>query len=189
MFVAGLVVVALLAWATAHWLVTREWSTGAADERWPVPALAPMLGAVLASAGLAGADEELERTAAVPWRRIRAAHIVLATAAASLPLVLTGLWAPHTYGAFELGRNTVACVGMVALSSVVLGARLAWAPVVAYVAVVLTAAPRDPETGWWTWPVQPWSAQHAAWTSLALFVAGMTLYARCGARPSRDPDT
>lgn len=184
---AGLAVVALVAWGAAHWLTSREWS-GGAIERWPVVALAPVLTAVLASSGLAGSDEELERTTAVPWRRIRVLHLTVVAVAAIAAVVLTGLWEPQTYGAFELARNTLACVGAAALLTVVLGARLAWGPVCAYVGVVTLVAPRplNSESSWWTWPVQPWSAELAAWTAGALFAAGLLLYGWLGPRPSHD---
>jgi hypothetical protein len=173
---AGLVAVALLAWAAAHWLVTREFSTGA-RERWPVAALAPLLGGVLVSVGFAGADEELERTAAVRWRPIRLLQVMLATAAVGAALALTGLWEPRVYGAFELVRNTAAVVGAVALAAAVLGARLAWVPVASYVLVVMSIGPRDPGTAWWTWPVQPWASPPAVWSAATLLALGGAAYA------------
>lgn len=185
----GLAVVALVAWGAAHWLTSKEWS-GGAIERWPVVAVAPALTAALASTGLAGSDEELERTTAVPWRRIRVLHVIIVAVVAVAALVLTGLWEPQTYGAFELARNTVACVGAAALLAVVLSARLAWGPVCGYVGVVTLVAPRPlvPESSWWTWPVQQWDATLAAYTAGGLFVAGLLLYGRLGPRPSRDED-
>ncbi len=190
---AGLASVGLLAWVAAEWLTSREWAAGAV-ERWPVATLAPVLAAVLVSAGLAGADEELERTTAVPWRRIRVVHVIIAAVAASAALVPIGLWEPQTYGAFELVRNTGAAVGLVAAASVVLGARPSWVPVTVYTAVVAVMVPGTEAvtswwTSWWAWPVQPWSATHAGWAALAAFTAGLALYGRLGARPSREEDT
>lgn len=181
---AGVLAAALLAWVTADWLVSREFAAGA-PERWPVAALAPVLGAVLVSVGFAGADEELERTAAVPWRPIRLLHVALATLAVGVALALTGLWEPRVYGAFELVRNTAAALGAVALSATVLGARLAWVPVAPYVLVVMSVGPRGPGTAWWTWPVQPWASDLALWSTTALLVLGGAAYAWRGARAPR----
>lgn len=179
---AGLVTVALLAWAVAHWLVTREFSTGA-RERWPVAALAPLLGAVLVSVGFASPDEELERTAALPWRPIRLLQVMLAGAAVAVPLALTGLSEPRLYGAFELVRNTAAAVGAVALSTAVAGARLAWLPVAPYVLVVMSVGPRNPGAAWWTWPVQPWASPLAVWSAAVLLILGGAAYGWSGAGP------
>ncbi len=179
---AGLVAVALLAWVTGGWLADGEWSTGP-GERWPVAVLAPLLAALLVSMGLAGADEELERTAPVRWGVIRITHVALAASAAGVALALTGLWEPRTYGSFELVRNVAACIGLVAMSSIVFGARLAWAPATAYVLGVVAAGPRDPDTAWWTWPIQPWSAHGATWSAALLLLVGTVAYTRFGARP------
>lgn len=113
---------------------------------------------------------------------------MLATVVTGTALVPTGLWEPQTYGAFELARNTLACIGAVALVAVVLSARLACAPPYAYVGVVCLVAPRPllPESSWWTWPVQPWSAALAAWTAGGLFAASLVLYSWLGPRPSRE---
>lgn len=180
---AGLVAVALLAWVVARWLVTREFFTGP-QERWPVAALAPLLGAVLVSVGFAGADEELEQTAAVRWWPIRLCQVGLATVAVGTTLALTGLWEPQTYGAYELIRNAAAGVGAVALCAAVLGARLAWVPVMAYVLVIMSVGPRNSGTAWWTWPVQPWASPLAVWSAAVLLILGGVAYSWSGAATS-----
>lgn len=188
-FVVAVVAVALVGWWCADWLVHREWSTGA-DSRVPVVAGAPLLGAVLASAGLGGRDEELERSTALRWRLHRLGHIVGAAALIAGALVLIGLWEPQEYGAYELARNTVGFVGLVGVSAAVLGARLAWLPSFAYAAVVYVAAPKPiiPQTAWWTWPLQPWDTDLAAWVAVALFTVGSAVYVVMGPRPSRNAD-
>jgi hypothetical protein len=188
-FVVGVAVVALLAWLAADWLVHRDW-LGGAEARIPVVAAAPLLAAVLASSGLGGADEELERTTAVPWRLIRALHVLGAFVLVGGVLAVTALWESRTYGAHELVRNAAGYVGMVAAASVVTGTRLAWAPAFGYAAVVYLAAPKPlrPETAWWTWPLQPWNASPAAWAAALLFVAGIILYAHFGPRALPYPE-
>lgn len=179
--VAGLGVLALLAWAVADWLVHAQGSSGPPD-RWPVAVLAPLLAAVIVSAGLGGADEELERTAALRWRRVRAVHVVLAVVSVGGALALTGLYEPATYGGYELGRNAAACIGLVALGTAVLGVRLGWILVVAYVLLVLGVASPTPENAWWTWPAQQWSAVAANWAAGIVTLAGALSYIWSGSR-------
>lgn len=184
--IVGVAVVAMLAWLAADWLVHRDW-LGGAEARIPVVAAAPLLAAVLVSIGLGGADEELEGTTAVPWRLIRALHVLTVSVLVAGALALIGLWEPRTYGAFELARNAAGYVGMVTGAAVVVGARLAWAPAFGYAAVVYIAAPKPlrPGTAWWTWPLHPWSTELAAWAAAGLFLAGLALYVRFGARVVR----
>lgn len=187
--VVGVAVVAVLAWLAADWLVHRDW-LGGAEARIPVVAAAPLLGAVLISTGLGGADEELDRTAAVPWWLIRALHVLGAFVLVGGALAVTARWEPGTYGAYELVRNAAGYVGVVAAAAVVLGARLAWAPAFGFAAVTYIAAPKPlrPETAWWTWPLQPWNVSPAAWTAVLLFLAGAILYARFGSRAVPHPE-
>lgn len=183
--IAGLVVLALLAWA-ADWLLHAQGSSGPAD-RWSVAVLAPLLGAVIISAGLGGADEELERTAAMRWRRVRTVHVAVAVAAVGAALALTGLSEPSTFGAYELARNSAACIGLVAVGTAVLGVRLGWMPVVAYVLLVLGMASPTPENAWWTWPIQEWSADSANWAAAVVGVVGALGYVWFGSRASAAP--
>src|SRR5699024_2473527 len=151
----------------------------------PVVALAPLVLSVLASMSLYAADEELERTGARAWSRLRIAMIIGLTAVGAAGLAMTALEDADTYGAFELVRNSLACVGMVALAAPIISGRLAWSPAFVYVAAVYMAAPRPllPETGWWTWPVQQSQSDPAWWAAAAWFIAGAVVYARWGSRP------
>ncbi|HET6918397.1 MAG TPA: hypothetical protein VFI46_02910 [Jiangellaceae bacterium] len=185
----GPTVVALVGWWAAHALVYGDVEPDP-DRRIPVAVAAPLLAAVLASIGLGGADEELERTTAWRWREARCAHIVAATLLAALALASIGTWEPANYGAQVIVRNVLGCFGVVAFSTVILGARLAWAPLFGYVATVYLAAPKPPTnaTAWWTWPIQPASSSVAWWTALTLFVLGAALYAIVGARVTNTGD-
>ncbi|MER7006739.1 sigma factor [Dactylosporangium sp. NPDC000555] len=140
--------------------------------------------AVLLAPTLAGADDELERGTALPWRRWRLGHLLLAAAAIGGPLALTGLRAPEVFGAYALLRNTLGCVGLVALGATLLGARLAWLPVFGYVCAVYGAAPRQigGVTGVWAWPAQPSSVTTSWLTAGALFAIGTLWYAARGAQ-------
>jgi hypothetical protein len=134
-FALGLTVVALVGWWAAQALLYGD-VVPDPDRRVPVAAAAPLLAAVLASIGLGGADEELERTTAWRWREARAGRIVAATLLAVLALASIGTWEPAKYAAQVIVRNVLGCFGVVAFSTVIFGARLAWAPLFGYVATV-----------------------------------------------------
>lgn len=189
-FVAGVVVLAPLAWWAGEWLVNRPMSGGPAD-RGVVATLAPLALAVLVSTTLFAADEELERTGAWPWPRVRLAQVVVLTVVGAAAVAVTGLEDPRIYGAVELARNSLACVGMVAAAAPAVGGRLAWAPAFGYVLTVRFVAPWpiDPDTGWWTWPVQPAASTSAWWACATWYVVGVVAYAWWGSRARRSDDT
>ena len=152
--------------------------------RVPVVALAPLLAALLLGPTLAGADEDLEHSTALPWQAWRGGHVLLAAVVTATALSLTGLRAPSTFGAYALARNTLGCIGLVTSAAVLLGARLAWLPAFLYVCAVYTAAPRH--TGvlvaLWAWPIQP-STTAASWlTAVMIFALGAAAYMHCGSR-------
>jgi hypothetical protein len=102
-------------------------------------------------------EELTDRTGAVPWRLIRALHLLATFVLVSIALSVTGLWEPRTYGAFELVRNTAGYIGLMAGTATLIGARLAWAPAFGFAAVVYIAAPKPlrANTAWWTCPRSP----------------------------------
>ncbi|MGN9807757.1 hypothetical protein ACTMSW_00130 [Micromonospora sp. BQ11] len=184
-FLVGVGVIALLAWAAGTWLASRPYFDGPAA-RVPVVALAPLLAALLLGPTLASADEDLERSTPLPWRAWRAGHLLVAALVTAMALSLAGLRAPDTYGAQELVRNALGCIGLVAGGAVLLGVRLAWLPAFVYVCAVYAAAPRH--TGVvvaaWAWPIQP-STTAASWlTAAAIFAVGTAGYVHGGARAS-----
>jgi hypothetical protein len=182
-FLAGVGVIALLAWAAGTWLASRPYFDGPAA-RVPVVALAPLLAALLLGPTLAGADEDLEHSTPLPWRAWRAGHLLVAVLVTAMALNVAGLRAPDTYGAHALMRNTLGCIGLVAGGVVLLGARLAWLPAFVYVCAVYAAAPR--QTGVvvaaWAWPIQP-STITASWlTAATIFIVGAAGYVHAGSR-------
>ncbi|MEV6925450.1 hypothetical protein AB0M46_13265 [Dactylosporangium sp. NPDC051485] len=182
-FGAGLGLATLLAWTGGNWLATRPYFDGPVA-RIPVVLIAPLIAAVLLAPTLAGADDELERGMALPWRRWRLGHLLVAAAAIGGLLALTGLRAPEVFGAYALLRNTLGCVGLVALGTVLLGARLAWLPVFGYVCAVYAATPRQigGVAGVWAWPAQPSSVTTSWLTAGTLFAFGTLWYAAHGAQ-------
>ncbi len=132
----------------------------------------------------------MERSTAAPWRPMRAVHLTALAVLLAGVLALTALSEPGTFGAHVLVRNTMAGVGVLAAMATVVGARLAWAPLFAFVAVVEVAGRgAGPASAWWTWPAQPSDVDAAAWVAAALFLGGLCAYALFGARAERHPDT
>jgi hypothetical protein len=183
----GLGVIALAGWGWAEWLVSRPRSLGPID-RLPVSVVAPLLAAVLVCDGLAHIDDDLEGSTPIRWRLMRLVHLVAALVLTGTVVTVIGLWEPRTYGAFEMARNTAGFHGLVALSTTILGARLAWTPVVMYGVAVIAMVPRPIEEAgvWWTWPVQPWGVTGAVWAAAGVLVCGGAMYVLLGARRSHD---
>lgn len=189
-FAVAVVVICLLAWWAGEWLSSQEMFDGP-RARPPVTALAPLLLAVAVSATLYAADEELERTAAWRWPRLRAAQVVVLTTLAGAAVAGTALEDPNVYGAVEVARNTLACVGMITMAAPIIGGRLAWAPAFGYVTTIYLLAPKpvEPDTGWWTWPTQMSNSHSAWWAATAWFTLGLLMFAWQGSRPRRSEDT
>ena len=187
LFLAGLVVTAAASWAFAEWLMARPRSPGPLD-RLPVAVIAPLLAAVLICDGLGHLDEELERSTAIRWRLMRLLHLTTVLAVSATVMALIGLTEPRVYGAFEFARNTAGFLGVTALGTAILGARLGWVPAVMYGVAVIAMVPRPVEDAatWWTWPAQPWAITSAAWAAAVSLILGGGAYALNGARRSRD---
>ena len=187
----GLLLVSLAGWWASGMLVHIHGVPHPDPERRvPVAVAVPLLAAVLTSVGLSGADEELERATALRWRTVRVLHVLGVAVAAALVLTPIGAWEPDKYGSQVIARNLLGCFGVVTASTMIIGARLAWAPVFGFIATVFFAAPKPPTNGtaWWTWPIQPASSSVAWWTALTLFALGTALYGFAGARPASTRD-
>jgi hypothetical protein len=176
LFLLGLMTVTALAAAATEWLITRPYFDPV-QARTPVIAVAPLLAAVLLGPTLAGADEQLERGTPTPWPLIRSGHLAAAVIGIGTLLALAGR-------SDALARNTLGCVGLVAGAAALIGVRLAWLPVFAYVCAVYASAPAldDRWAQVWAWPVQPAAAHLSWWPALAAFTAGTGVYILRGAR-------
>lgn len=187
-FVIGLAGIAVLTWRVGEWPV---YDFGSSEQPWPfMLCMAPTLAAALAAVTMAGADEELERSTPWPWRLVRAMHVVAMAAVIATVLAVTCPWELDGYGGGELVRNTIASVGIVAAAMVVLGAKLAWAPLFTYMVTVyvIVSPPLTAGSSWWTWPVQPAGTPEAWWMALSWFAVGSAGYAIRGARATSDAD-
>lgn len=180
---AGTLAVVAVILAFDGWLVEHGGLAGRAPAL-TVAALAALLAAVLPGAGLAGADDALERSTPVSWARVRAAHLVGVGAVTAAVSTVGGTTSAVLDGPALLLRDTAGLLGLTALSAVVLGARTAWAPVTTYLLLTLllgTAGGRGSAV--WMWAFEAVDSRSAAITSAVLFLVGCVAYAVRGARP------
>lgn len=161
----------------ALWLLSQ--SVDAARVRDTLALLAVLVGTAATAPGLAGADPDLERTAAFAWPPRRAAHIILAGAA------VLALTAPlHTGPA---ARNITGMAGLVAFGAATLGASRAWLiPCLWTMSVLPYTAPLGvPPAGpigklVFTWMIQPPETNPATVTAVLLGATGTLTYAIFG---------
>jgi len=177
-----------LAAAAAVGSVAALWSIDrATDHRAArVLALLAVVAATLAAGpGLAGADVDLDRTAAIPWPPRRAAHLVAAGAAVVGVVAATWLTGDQLAPAAQVARDAVGMTGLLALGAATLGASQAWVPPLSWtlLAWTVTALPwPSPATSRQvlTWMLQPTEATPATVTALVLGATGVLAYAVLG---------
>lgn len=146
----------------------------------PTTAFAVALAAVAAAQTLSGADESLERTAAVDWPRLRAVHLLVVFA------LLVGLFSvsqatPAQFGplGFVL-RDVAGLLGLVALGATGLGSQRAWFAPVAWCVIALPYGGPTTDRGLQvlTWMIQPVDVGASTITAIVLAVAGTGAYVR-----------
>lgn len=143
-----------------------------------VLALAPLIPT------LAGDDDALESTAAMPWPPRRALHLIACFALVAAVLAgtrATGAWFGPTW---LIVRDCAGLTGLIGLGVALLGARLAWQLPISWTALQVVLG--GPESDWRQvlyWLVQPADNRAAAVTAILLLLAGVVAYAlRAGPR-------
>jgi hypothetical protein len=172
---------ALLAGTAALWALSRL--IAAPQPRVMLAALATLVGAAAIAPGLAGADQALDRTAAIAWPPRRAAHLLAATAAVAATVAATTLAGKPMADVAVIVRGAAGLGGLVGLSAVILGTGRAWPVPVGWTALVLGWGP---QSGPWyrqvsTWMTQPAGTGWATVTAVALAATGTVAYALLGA--------
>jgi hypothetical protein len=177
-----LAVAAAVGGVAALWSIDR-----ATDHRVAgVLALLAVVAATLAAGpGLAGADIDLDRTAAIPWPPRRAAHVVAAGAAVIGMVTATWLTGDQLAPAAQVTRDSIGMTGLIALGAATLGASHAWIPPLSWTLLSWTAVSLPwplPATHRQvlTWMLQPADATAAMVTALVLGAAGVLAYAALG---------
>jgi hypothetical protein len=151
-----------------------------------IAALAAAIGAAVLAPGLAGADVDLERTAALRWPRWRAAHVIAWAAVLTGVLAVTLLTGDPIAPAMVLLRNASGLVGLVAVTAALFGTSGAWVPPLAWSAVGVMGGPL---AGSWlreagTWLVQPAENGPATAVAAVLALSGLVAYSANGVRGS-----
>lgn len=167
-------------WLWARILLTSE--AYGADALLIVVVTAPLLSAFLIAQTLYVSGEELESTSPRRWWLWRALHLTGATGLAAVTMSLAIHYNVGPFGAAELVRNTLGFAGMIALSGVIVGAQLAWLPVLSYAVVCLALGRHLEAVPVWFWPVASRGSEGAT-TFIAIQYAGaVLLYSVQGAK-------
>jgi hypothetical protein len=151
--------------------------------------LAVVAGTVATGSGLAGADIDLDRTAAIAWPPRRAGH-VLGIGGVVLGIVAAASLTGHQLAsAAQATRDAVGIGGLLALGAVALGANLAWVVPTTWTLLGVTVLPwhwqQSAEFTYQqvlTWMVQPPNTTPATSTALILGATGVLAYAILGPR-------
>ena len=173
-------VAVIVAGTLAAWGIGR--TTDDPGTRSTLALLAMAAGVAATAPGLAGADIDLDRTAAFGWPPRRLAHLVLVGA------VVLGVLAALFSRAW-LVRDVTGMIGLVALGATTLGAARAWLPCLMWTVLSLGYAPplgAAPDGPTYkvvlTWLVQPAGSTTATITALLLGGTGAVTYALRGPR-------
>jgi hypothetical protein len=138
-----------------------------------VLALAPLIPT------LAGDNDALEQTAALPWPPRRALHLLGAGTFVAVLLLVARMAGADFGPAGQIIRNSAGLAGLIGLGAALLGTRLAWAaPVVWSALQAMLAVPGGP--GWQQsllWLIQPAGSVPAAITAAVLLLTGVISYA------------
>lgn len=159
-----------LAVAVATWAAYQADSPRTAQE---IGRAAVLLGAAATARTFAGPDTELERAAAVPWRLMRAAHLVL-LGGLLLGLLVAARHLGQPADAADHGllvRQVVGFVSLTALGAVLFGARAAWVLAVGWGLIAMSAGPQQSVPG----EVLTWMSKDPATTASTATFAALTL--------------
>jgi hypothetical protein len=180
--------------AAAVGSVAVLWSVSQATDdptaRATLALLAVAAGTAAAGSGLAGADIDLDRTAAIRWPPRRAAHVVAAGAAVMGMVAATAFTGDQLAPAAQVTRDAIGMSGLIALGAATLGASRAWVPPLTWTLLAWShpvLSWPSPATATYqqvlTWMLQPADTTPAIVTALILGVTGVLAYAVLGPRP------
>jgi hypothetical protein len=147
--------------------------------------LAVAAGTAAVGTGLAGADIDLDRSAAIAWPPRRAAPVVAVGGAIIGIVAATALTGDQLAPARQIVRDAVGMSGLVALGAATLGASRAWAVPLTWILLVPLWVPAAGATYQQvlTWMLQPAASAPAAITASVLGATGVLAYAILGPRP------
>jgi hypothetical protein len=158
------------------------WLVGISSSAQARPTLAILaigFGVAVFGTGLGGADPDLERTAALRWPPLRAAHVFGVGVLVAAAVIATGLTLTEV-----VLRNAFGLAGLTALGAAVLGKQLSWCFPLAWAggAAMMPAMPEPAIMRVLTWPAQPSSSTTALVTALVAGTVGLASYVVAGSR-------
>jgi len=156
-------------------------SSNAREVGVPMVILTVLLLVASVTATLAGPDEALDRTAALPWPPLRAAHLLAALAVVVVLLLATLITGARFGPAWLVIRDAVGLLGLTALGAVTIGASRSWfLPLGWTLASVVFTLSGTTTSAIITWQVQDPGNKPAAVTAALLGVGGLIAYAAAG---------
>ncbi|MGC5287066.1 hypothetical protein [Micromonospora sp. DT231] len=185
-----------LALTTATALIALVWAlslayTDSTTINIRTASLVIMLAVVAVGTTLGGADDALDRTAAVNWPLRRAGHLLLAGATITALLTLSTVTDARYEPFALLLRNTAGLLGLTALGAALFGAAMSWiAPLIwtLIAALPLMDPSRDLRIQVAGWLIQPAGTTAATVCASTLAVAGLLAYTLrgCPLRPASE---
>jgi hypothetical protein len=150
----------------------------------PMVILTVLLMVAALTATLAGPDDALDRTAALPWPGRRAAHLLGALTVILVPLLATSLTGARFGPAWLVVRDATGLLGLTALGAATIGASRSWfLPLGWTLAAIVFPLPEHVWGRILTWQSQ--LPGNAAATAIAVLLAlgGLIAYAVAGSNP------
>jgi hypothetical protein len=130
---------------------------------------------------LSSADDELERTAALPWPPRRAAHLIAALAVIVALVLATQATGARFGPPTVVVRDAAGLLGLIALGAAVAGPARSWfLPLIWTMAATMFPQPAPLLAAIATWQHQPPDSRPAAVTAAVLALAGLIAYTATG---------
>lgn len=147
----------------------------------PMVILTVLLMVAAVTATLGGPDDALEGTAALPWPRRRAVHLLAASAVVLVPLLATLLTGTRFGPAGVVIRDAAGLLGLTALGAATIGAARSWfLPLGWTLAAIVFPLPERVYGQILTWQSQAPGSEAAAVTAVLLALGGLVAYAAAG---------
>jgi hypothetical protein len=147
----------------------------------PMVILTVLLMVAAVTATLAGHDDALDRTAALPWPRRRAVHLLAALAVILVLLLATLLTGARFGPAGVVIRDAAGLLGLTALGAATIGTARSWfLPLGWTLASIVFPLPERVSGQILTWQSQAPENKAAAATAALLALGGLVAYAVAG---------
>ncbi len=178
---AGLALIALLAWAAGHAILSRP--DMHLEYLSPVLIFAALLAACVAGVSTYSPFGEVEHVSSFPLSALRFGHLAGLLACAALAFLIVALLWGQDFAALLLLRDLAGLSGLAFFTAFMLGGRLSWTLPFAFVAIIPLVGDGSGERkwAWWAWVDQP-AGDSLSWTLATVsLVLGLGLVCLRGA--------